>query len=204
VLLPLFKFGKVAKETVALERAATLENRVSYSSRAVTESRLLGRPGRSIAAENAASRAIRLSPDEFQAVAKSVRRHVDKLNRRGVGDAGQAFRDAVSQGRFDAAGTIAHNRIFKRLGSRDLRTLDGDRILVNRGPVYPGPGQSSPFGFNYRLPDLQYGRPGNPNYRIWDFKGIQPSRNFPDPTGQFRDLSDWTGTQPIALYYHWW
>ena len=51
-------------------------------------------------------RPVVVSPQEMQAVAKSVRRHVDKLNRRGVNEAGQAFRSAAEAGDYRAGGAI--------------------------------------------------------------------------------------------------
>jgi RHS repeat-associated protein len=144
-----------------------------------------------------------VSPQEMQAVAKSVRRHVEKLNRHGVREAGQAFRSAVEAGDYQAAGAIAHNRMFKRLSSVDFRTLTGDRVFINRGRVYPPPGVQALRGYQYRMPDIQYGSPGSPMYRAWDFKGSQGGWPYSDPTGQFADVSDWTGVRPEPLFYHW-
>ena len=41
------------------------------------------------------------------------------------------------------------------------------------------------------------------NYRAWDYKGTQAGWPYPDPTGQFADVQDWTGVRPEALYYGW-
>lgn len=149
------------------------------------------------------SRRITQTAEEIQATLKSVRRQVDKLNRRGLRPAGREFRTALANGNYGLAGTIAHRRMFKRLRSRDFRTTSGQRIVVNRQPVYPPPGQASSFAYAYRLPDVQYGLPGSSTYIMWDFKSHQSSPLFSDPTGQFRDLSFWTGVSPIPLYYHW-
>ena len=145
---------------------------------------------------------ISVTANEFQAIAKSVRRQVDKLNSRGIGEAGAAFQDAVKNKDFGLAGTIAHNRMFKRLRSRSFITSNGDAVRINRGPVFPGTNGPS-RGYAYRLPDIQYGPPLSSTYRVWDFKGIQKSKNFSDPTGQFADILDWTNVSPTPLYYHW-
>jgi RHS repeat-associated protein len=144
-----------------------------------------------------------LSADEMQATLKSVRRHVDKLNQRRVGRSGAAFQDAVAAGRYDHAGSIAHNRMFKRLDSRKFETLEGNEVFINRSRIYPPPAAAG-GKYKYRLPDVQYGNRGTAEYRVWDFKGIRPTAQFPDPTGQFRDIFDWTGVHATPLYYHWW
>lgn len=126
-----------------------------------------------------------------------MRRQVDKLNRRGE----NASRSAVAAGDYRVAGTIAHNRMFKRLGS--VRTESNAPVAINRGPVYPPPGVSPTRGYNYRLPDIQYGLPGSAEYRVWDYKGSGGGHPFSDPTGQFEDIYDWTGQRPQELYYGW-
>lgn len=93
--------------------------------------------------------------------------------------------------------------MFKRLDSRNFETLERNEVFINRSRIYPPPA-SAGGKYKYRLPDVQYGNRGTAEYRVWDFKGIRPTAQFPDPTGQFRDIFDWTGVHATPLYYHWW
>jgi hypothetical protein len=147
------------------------------------------------------SKPISVTADELQSIQKSVRRQVEKLNRRGIGEAGAAYQAALEAGDYGVAGTITHNRIFKRLRSRTFITEAGETISINKSPIWPV-GEPT-RGFSYRLPDVQFGRPGGTGYRVWDFKGIKSTRVYADPFGQFADIKDWTGVTPTPLYYHW-
>lgn len=146
---------------------------------------------------------VRVSSQAMQAIAKSVRRQVDVLNRRGVNASGQRFRQLVDAGDYRGAGGIAHRRMMKRLKSVDFRTLQNDPILFASGRIYPPPGARPSRGFSYRVPDIQYGPAGRPDYRAWDFKGEGGGWPYGDPTGQFADVLDWTGSMPTPLFYHW-
>jgi hypothetical protein len=146
---------------------------------------------------------IMVSPNEMQSIAKSVRRHVQKLNKRGINSSGERYLDLLAEGDYRAAGAIAHGRMFKRLNSREFLTLNGEKVLINRGRIHPPPGTTSPYGYSYRIPDIQYGSPGTAGFKMWDFKGIHGGWPYTDPTGQFADLAAWTGSRPSALFYHW-
>lgn len=56
---------------------------------------------------------------------------------------------------------------------------------------------------NYRIPDYQWGKIGNPDYQIWDLKPSE--RNIQNKwmrTPQYNDMATWTNSNPIAIGYN--
>ena len=125
--------------------------------------------------------------DDTLATLKSVRRHVETEMRTDA-----TAQNYLKNGQFERYGTYLHSKVSQYMKSPSIQKAYPE-LQVNRR-LY----QNGNRG-RYRIPDYQWGKPGESDYQIWDLK---PDQYLWTDSKQYTDMSRWTGTNPIQLGYH--
>ena len=129
--------------------------------------------------------------DDALATLKSVRRHVEVEMK--TDPNAQGFLNSKNYKRY---GTYFHGQVAEYMKLDSVQSAFPE-LQVNRR-LYQNEINGSRTG-RYRVPDYQWGKPGTPDYQIWDLK---PDQYAWVGSPQHNDFVNWTGTTPIQLGYH--